>query len=95
MRPAAGAQAECLRYVGRKFFIAALYGVETGQLNRAVKRNSERFPADLMFRLTDEEADALRRQFGLLKRIPGRREISPICFHAGRFDYSTPQMGAR
>ena len=29
--------------------LAALYGVETGALNRAVKRNSHRFPADFIF----------------------------------------------
>ena len=32
--------------------LAALYGVRTGALNQAVKRNAKRFPADFMFRLT-------------------------------------------
>ena len=32
--------------------LAMLYGVETGALNRAVKRNIERFPADFMLQLT-------------------------------------------
>ncbi len=31
--------------------LADLYGVETGQLKRQVKRNSERFPHDFMFEL--------------------------------------------
>jgi len=35
--------------------LADLYGVETRVLNQAVKRNSERFPEDFMFRLTREE----------------------------------------
>ncbi len=35
--------------------LAQLYGVETRILNRAVKRNSERFPEDFMFALTREE----------------------------------------
>jgi hypothetical protein len=48
--------------------LAALYGVETGNLNKAVKRNPERFPADFMFQLTPEEAESLRFQFGSLKR---------------------------
>ena len=48
--------------------LAALYGVETGNLNKAVKRNSDRFPADFMFQLTAEEARSLRFQFGSLKR---------------------------
>jgi hypothetical protein len=32
--------------------LAQLYGVETAQLKRAVRRNIERFPVDLMFKLT-------------------------------------------
>ena len=32
--------------------LAALYGVTTGNLNKAVKRNAERFPTDFMFQLT-------------------------------------------
>ncbi|MBS1659697.1 MAG: ORF6N domain-containing protein [Bacteroidetes bacterium] len=37
------------------FDLATLYGVETKALNQAVKRNSDRFPEDFMFRLTEEE----------------------------------------
>jgi len=48
--------------------LAALYGVETKQLKRAVRRNEERFPSDFMFDLTDTEHDSLRCQFGTLKR---------------------------
>jgi hypothetical protein len=44
--------------------LAKLYGVETKQLNRAVKRNKERFPVDFMFQLNDLEASNLRCQFG-------------------------------
>ncbi len=51
--------------------LAILYGVETKALNRAVKRNSERFPADFMFRLTEEETAALRRHFGTSKSGDG------------------------
>ncbi len=39
--------------------LAALYDVPTKVLNQAVKRNAERFPADFMFQLTAEEADAV------------------------------------
>ncbi len=35
--------------------IAEMYGVETWVLNQAVKRNSERFPIDFMFQMSDEE----------------------------------------
>ena len=34
--------------------LALLYGVETKNLLRSVKRNMERFPADFMFQLTME-----------------------------------------
>jgi len=47
--------------------LAELYGVETFNLNKAVKRNSERFPEDFMFQLTKEEAESLRFQIGILK----------------------------
>ena len=43
--------------------LAALYGVTTKRLNEQVNRNSRRFPTDFMFRLTAEEAAALRSQF--------------------------------
>jgi hypothetical protein len=51
--------------------LAALYGVETKNLNKAVRRNLDRFPADFMFQLTLDEAQACaasRFQFGTLKR---------------------------
>jgi hypothetical protein len=48
--------------------LAALYGVETGNLNKAVQRNPERFPPDFMFQLTADEAGALSFHFGSLKR---------------------------
>jgi hypothetical protein len=43
--------------------IAELYGVKTKVLNQAVKRNIDRFPADFMFELTEEELENLRSQF--------------------------------
>ena len=45
--------------------LAELYGVETGALNRAVKRNADRFPDDFMFQLTAEETQNLKCQFGI------------------------------
>lgn len=46
--------------------LAMLYEVETGNLNRAAKRNEERFPEDFRFRLTREEVEDLRCQIGIL-----------------------------
>jgi hypothetical protein len=47
--------------------LAALYGVTTFNLNKAVKRNADRFPEDFMFQLTAEEAGTLRFQIGMSK----------------------------
>jgi predicted XRE-type DNA-binding protein len=48
--------------------LAELYGVTTGNLNKAVKRNIKRFPEDFMFQLTEKEYESLRFQNGILKR---------------------------
>jgi len=58
--------------------LAALYGVETKNLNLAVRRNKERFPEDFMFRLTDEEFTILRLQ-SATSRWGGRR-YPPLAF---------------
>jgi hypothetical protein len=47
--------------------LAWLYGVETKVLNKAVKRNRNRFPTDFMFQLTQAEAKGLRLQIGTSK----------------------------
>ena len=44
--------------------LAELYNVETKQLNRATKRNIDRFPERFMFQLTELELGYLRCQFG-------------------------------
>ena len=53
--------------------LAALYGVTTGNLNKAVSRNRERFPSDFMFQLSAEEAEDLIFQIGRSKGRGGRR----------------------
>ena len=53
--------------------LAALYGVETKMLVRAVKRNINRFPTDFMFQLSKEEFDNLRSHFGTSSYWGGRR----------------------
>jgi ORF6N domain len=47
--------------------------VETKNLNKAVKRNAERFPADFMFQLTSAELRSLRFRFGTSKARGGLR----------------------
>lgn len=58
--------------------LAALYRVETGALNRAVRRNLDRFPRDFMFQLTTKEFRSLRFHFGISKR--GGRRYLPYAF---------------
>jgi hypothetical protein len=58
--------------------LAALYEVETKQLNRAVKRNLSRFPVEFMFRLTADEA--LRCQIGTSNTGRGGRRYLPYAF---------------
>ena len=57
------------------FDLAQLYGVTTGNLNKAVRRNRERFPTDFMFQLTAEETKSLIFQFGISKGRGGRRHF--------------------
>jgi hypothetical protein len=47
--------------------LAEMYSVETFNLNKAVKRNIDRFPEDFMFQLTSEEAGPLKFQIGISK----------------------------
>jgi hypothetical protein len=44
--------------------LAALYSVTTGNLNKAVNRNRDRFPEDFMVQLTDEGFNDLKFHFG-------------------------------
>ena len=60
--------------------LAELYGVETGALNRAVKRNANRFPEDFMFQLTAEEYENLKCQIGISRDWGGRRRSLPYAF---------------
>ncbi len=53
--------------------LAALYGVPTGTLNQAVKRNSERFPDDFMFLLTADEVKSLLSQIVIANSSRGGR----------------------
>ena len=53
--------------------LAALYGVETKQLVRAVKRNILRFPEDFMFQLSNDEFENLRYHLGTSSHWGGRR----------------------
>ena len=62
------------------FHLAELYGVETKTLNRAVQRNSERFPADFMFQLDRQELANLMCQIGTSSSQHGGTRKLPYAF---------------
>ena len=57
--------------------LAALYGVTTGNLNRAVDRNRERFPDDFVRRLTEEEFNDVIFHFGRSRWSGTQTEKAP------------------
>lgn len=60
--------------------LAALYGVETKNLNLGVRRNPKRFPADFVFQLTKDEVENLRLQFATSSSAHGGRRYLPFVF---------------
>ncbi len=61
--------------------LAELYQVEIKRLNEQVKRNSERFPDDFMFQLSEDEYESLRSQFATLEMGRGKhRKYMPYVF---------------
>jgi phage regulator Rha-like protein len=69
---------------GRKVMLdrdlAELYGVDTKQLKRAVRRNINRFPEDFMFEMTKEELGKWRYQFGTSNKEKMGLRILPFVF---------------
>lgn len=59
---------------------AELYQVLTKNLNKAVKRNLDRFPGDFMFQLTEEEDRSLRFQIGTSNEGRGGRRYLRYAF---------------
>ena len=59
--------------------LAGLYGVTTGNLNLAVRRNKNRFPEDFMFQLSAEETKSLLLQTARAKGRGGR-QTPPYAF---------------
>jgi hypothetical protein len=59
--------------------LADLYAVEPRVLMQVVKRNRERFPADFMFQLTEQEFDRLKSQI-VISSWGGLRRAYPYAF---------------
>ncbi|MCE3295080.1 MAG: hypothetical protein K0R65_794 [Crocinitomicaceae bacterium] len=60
--------------------LAEMYGVETKNLKRQVKRNLARFPKDFMFELSLEELYNLTHQFGTSSSDWGGTRYAPMAF---------------
>jgi len=73
--------------------LAKLYGVTTGNLNKAVKRNIDRFPNDFMFQLTTEEYKSLRFRFGIFKKGQHSKYL-PYAFTEQRIEGHDEQIQA-
>ncbi len=75
------AQIESMIYIvrGHKVMLdtdlALLYGVETRYLNKAVKRNSLRFPEDFMFQLSTVEFKQLQKIWNANNKHGGQRKV--------------------
>lgn len=55
--------------------LARIYGVTTGQLNQALKRNARRFPEDFVFQIGRQEFRNLISQFVISSSYGGRRKL--------------------
>src|SRR5438046_330311 len=62
------------------FDLARVYGVETKSLNRAVKRNADRFPKDFIFQISSREWETLKYQIGTASFGHGGRRSRPYAF---------------
>lgn len=60
--------------------LAELYGVSTTRLNEQVRRNSDRFPDEFAFRLTQQEFAALMSQNARSNQRRGGRRKLPLDF---------------
>ncbi|MDP2990250.1 MAG: ORF6N domain-containing protein [Kiritimatiellota bacterium] len=82
--PAVSIEKKILLLRGQKVMLAsdlaAMYGVTTFNLNKAVKRNLDRFPNDFMFQLTRQEVANLTFQNGISNADHGGRRYSPYAF---------------
>ncbi len=77
-------QSKIYEFRGQKVMLdrdlAELYGVETRVLNQAVKRNSERFPEDFMFQLSDIEVEIWKSQIVMTNSVKMGLRRNPYAF---------------
>lgn len=59
--------------------VAELYGVDTRQINQAVKNNKEKFPQGYLFELTEDEKNEVIKNFDILNSLKFCR-VPPTAF---------------
>ena len=74
--------------------LAAIYGVKTGTLNQAVKRNIDRFPGDFMFKLTEKEWDESNRNMQVSNMLSQNVIASPNRRNKSNPPYAFTEHGA-
>jgi hypothetical protein len=74
--------------------LARVYGVTTGALNQAVKRNRERFPLDFVFQLAPEEVANLKSQI-VISSSANRSQIATASEDSNRSQIVTGSHGGR
>jgi len=64
--------------------LARIYGVPTRRLNEQVRRNTDRFPPDFAFVLTEQEVTNLKSQFATSSSGLNRSQFATGSTHGGR-----------
>lgn len=75
--------------------VAVLYGVQTKDINRAVKNNPDKFPAHYMFELTKSELRDLRLKFFTTNVSSNSRSTTKVFTERGLYMLATILKGAR
>ena len=71
------------------FAVAELYGVETREINQAVKNNPDKFPEGYMFTLTNDEVMDLRSKFSTANPSPKSRVLPKAFTEKGLYMLAT------
>lgn len=75
--------------------VAALYGVETREVNQAVRNNKDKFPADYMFELTKSELHNLISKILISNVSPNNRKPTKVFTEKGLYMLATVLKGER
>ena len=75
--------------------VAALYGVETREVNQAVKNNLDKFPSKYMFELNSKELRDLKSKILISNVSPNNRKPTKVFTERGLYMLATVLKGER